>query len=644
LGTLRKAALGATALASAVALTLPTVAGAEKSMAATATPIRHVVVIFQENVSFDHYFGTYPNAANTDGQTFHAKGDTPSVNGLSGSLLTANPNGVNPARYANTANTASPSTVITCDQGHNYADEQTAFDGGAMDKFVTSVGTGSGANPVTGTTCDAKEVMNYYDGNTVTALWRYAQHFAMSDNSYNTTFGPSSPGAINLVSGDTGNVDTTHEAGTVSVATPTAPNADITADGTGGYSLTSDAQPFYDDCSTRDAVAMKGINVGDQLSHAGISWGWFQGGFVPSEPYATAEAAQTAPHGTGTFIADEFKNKYNLATPSPKSATIAQGLCNTYHAVGAGLPSPATGSGQYGWKGDYIPHHEPFQYFATTANPHHLPPASLSAVGTDTQTFSGGSYGVGTPNFDTANHQYDMSDWNSLVAAITAGQLPPSALPAVSFLKAPGYEDGHAGYSDPIDEQEFVASTINALMKTPDWKSTAVFINYDDSDGWYDHAFATGSANPSVLLPINPSASPADNLFNSVAKPYTAGASQSCANTSAGQSGSSALGGEQGRCGLGPRLPMIVVSPFAKSNYVDHALSDQSSITRFIEGNWGLTDISGSFANLAYQKMATDPGFNAVGPLANLFNFGHEPESDGRLLLDPVTGNRVGNM
>ena len=62
----------------------------------TATPIKHVVVIFDENVSFDHYFGTYPNAANTDGTKFHAKADTPAVNGLTSALLNNNPNGVEP--------------------------------------------------------------------------------------------------------------------------------------------------------------------------------------------------------------------------------------------------------------------------------------------------------------------------------------------------------------------------------------------------------------------------------------------------------------------------------------------------------------------------------------------------------------------
>ena len=104
----------------------------------TATPIKHVVVIFDENVSFDHYFGTYPFAANTDGSTFHAKRGTPRVNGLYskitpsgpiGPLLTANPNLYNPQRLTH-------AQAATCDQDHGYTHEQQAVNGGRMDKFV----------------------------------------------------------------------------------------------------------------------------------------------------------------------------------------------------------------------------------------------------------------------------------------------------------------------------------------------------------------------------------------------------------------------------------------------------------------------------------------------------------------------------
>src|SRR5579862_5337675 len=159
------------------------------------TPIRHLVVIFHENVSFDHYFGTYPNAANTDGSKFSAASGTPTVNGLTPALLSSNPNEFNPQRL-------SPSQALTCDQDHAYTPEQKAFDGGKMDAFVQNTDT---------STCTGQPilfgapglVMDYYDGNTVTGLWNYAQNYAMSDNNWDTTFGPSTPGALNLIAGNT---------------------------------------------------------------------------------------------------------------------------------------------------------------------------------------------------------------------------------------------------------------------------------------------------------------------------------------------------------------------------------------------------------------------------------------------------------
>jgi phospholipase C len=155
----------------------------------TTTPIKHVVVIFQENVSFDHYFATYPHATNPTGEpAFHARHDTPRVNNLlAGGLLDENPNSAQPSRLDLTQ-------AVTCDQDHDYGDEQKAHNHGLMDKFPESVGVGGpgcadyGHGPGL--------VMGYYDGNTVTAVWNYAQFFAMSDNSFGTTFGPSTPGAL----------------------------------------------------------------------------------------------------------------------------------------------------------------------------------------------------------------------------------------------------------------------------------------------------------------------------------------------------------------------------------------------------------------------------------------------------------------
>jgi phospholipase C len=474
-------------------------------------------VIFQENVSFDHYFGTYPYSTNPPGEPpFWAEPNTPPVNGLAAGLLTANPNGANPFRLDR-------SQSATCDQNHDYTQEQQAFDAGLMDKFPKFTGTGGPGCPDYG--YGKNLVMGYYDGNTVTALWNYAKHFAMSDNFYGTNFGPSTVGAINLISGQTAGANPTDQSGD-------------TVQG----SIIGDPQPTGDTCTTRDNVKMvTGKNVGDLLNTKGITWGFFQGGF-------------------------------DLTITNPDGSTG----CKRTHA------SAVTGVK----KGDYIPHHEPFQYYASTANPTHIRPSSVAAIG--------GS--------DAANHQYDIHDFFD---ALAKGNFP-----AVSFLKAPGYQDGHAGYSSPLDEQTFIVNTINMLQKSRDWDSTAVFIAWDDSDGWYDHQM-----------------SPILNQSNTTAD----------ALTGPGTCGQAASGAAEGRCGYGPREPFQVVSPFAKTNFVDHTVTDQTSILRFIEDNWNLGRIGkGSFDTLA-------------GTLQNMFDFGRHredferrEEANRRLCLDPSTGEPTG--
>src|SRR5271170_5832489 len=257
----------------------------------TATPIKHLVVIFQENVSFDHYFATYPNAANPSGEpAFTAVAGTPAVNGLSGLLLSNNPN-LNPDNNTPPSNGATnpfrldPSQAATNDQDHDYTPEQAAFDAGLMDLFPASVGVAgsppSAPPPIVETT---GLTMGYYDGNTVTAMWNYAQHFAMSDNSYGTNFGPSTDGAINLISGQTNGVTIDNNPGGATIS-----------DGNGGLTLVSDSDPVGDMCSTTtgETVQFSGQNIGDLLNAAGISWGFFEGGFNLTE-------TNTAPDSAGT--------------------------------------------------------------------------------------------------------------------------------------------------------------------------------------------------------------------------------------------------------------------------------------------------------------------------------------------------------
>jgi phospholipase C len=503
-----------------------------------------VVVIFGENVSFDHYFATYPTAANPAGEpAFTAAAGTATPTGLSGSLLTANPNALNAENGTGATNPfrLDRAQAATADQDHGYTPEQTAFDNGAMDLFPYAVGKADSAalaaSTGAGSVASTKGLtMGYYDGNTVTAIWNYAQHYALNDHSFGTTFGPSTVGAINLVSGQTNGVTAGQNASGVMVD-----------DGSGGSTLIGDADPEGDACSPASAatVFMTGKNIGDLLTAANVSWGWFQGGF---------DLTITNPNGT---------------TGCSRSTTSAV----THYTMH-----------------DYDPEEEPFQFYATTQNLQHTRPTSVAAIGT---------------NVDAANHQYDIHDFTD---ALAAGNMP-----SVSFLKAPVDMDGHAGFSDPLDEQKFVVDLVNAIEQSQFWSSTAIILAYDDSDGWYDH----------VMNIVNGSATAMDRLN---AAGVCGSATVTAANALAGVNSGTAHA--QGRCGYGPRLPLLVISPWAKKNYIDSTVTDQSCIARFIEDDF-----------LSGQRIGGGSFDSIAGTLDNMFDFSQSaPQNGSVVLLDDTTG------
>ncbi len=496
----------------------------------TKTPIKHLVVIFDENNSFDHYFGTYPNALNLPGETstFYPAPDTPLVNGLTPTLLTNNPNklsgGSNPFRLA-------PGQAATCNNSNNYTLEQEAFDGGLMDKFsLTSATKACGFFLPTPPQLLS---MGYYDGNTVTALWNYAQHYSLSDNFFDTLFGVTVSGHMNLLSGQT--------------------NGLIVKAGTAGPTMISNntiianVQPYYDDCAAGATpnVVMTGKNVGDLLNTAGVSWGWFYGDFAPVSI-----------------------NKVG-GVPTANCTSI------------------------------YNSHYAPFDYYQDTSNPHHIPPSSLAAIGTDTCT-----------NQLCANHNYDLSYFYQ---ALSAGNLP-----AVTYLKFAENDTGHPSDSTPLLEQTSIVNAVNAIEQSPFWRDTAIMITYDDSDGWYDHV-----AGPIVNFSQDPN--------NDAISGNPATGTGAC-----GKPGPGVTITIQDRCGFGTRLPFLLISPYAKRNYVDHSLNDTTSILRFIEYNWSTGTIGDpqSFDVLASGTI--------LGMFDFDYNHGDDRGADSRrLILDPTTGEPV---
>jgi phospholipase C len=441
--------------------------------------------------------------------------------GPAGPLLTSNPNEYNPQRLTH-------SEALTCDQDHSYTAEQKAEDGGKMDQFVQN--TQSDGCSTTGEYYGPPGiVMDYYDGNTDTALWNYAQNYAMSDNNWDTTFGPSTPGAIDVSSG----LSSGGYAVTPSGAKTTDAGA-VTSDGT----IYGDLDPYYDQCSDSNHTSssaegvLTGQNVGNLLDAKHVTWGWFQGGFAP-----------TSTNSGGAVCGAESQN-----------------------IAGTELQ-------------EYTPHWNPFQFSASTANPAHLPPSSEAAIG----------------RTDQANHQYDLSDFSE---TLTDGNLP-----SVSFLKGTTEESGHPGESGPLDEQNFVVNEVNQIEESKYWPSTAIVITYDDSDGWYDHV--------------------APKLIN--------GSDNSAIDTAMCEETAVTIGSGSGRCGYSQRLPMVVISPYTRDNYISSDRTDTTSVVKFIEDNWlGGERIAGSFD-------ATSGSLDAPG---GLLDFRTWPNFN-KVILNPTTGTVV---
>jgi len=536
---------------------------------ATATPIKHLVVIYGENESFDHYFGTYPSAMNPTGEpAFTAAAGTPTVNGLTPALLTANPNLTNAANIAAAAKGGFSTAFFnpfridraqanTSSQNHNYTPEQLAEDNGKMDAFPANTGsaTSGGANAF-GTVA---MVMGYFDGNTVTGMWNYAQNFALNDNSYTNTFGPSTPGALEAVSGTTNG------------AVPVIGSSASVPDGAGGYTLIGDTDPAGDVCSSKTAtVKMTSKNIGDLLNAAGITWGSFMGGFNLTT--INANGTGTTPCSRSTFS-------------SVLNATVV----------------------------DYVPHHAWFQYYATTTNAAHTRPTSTALIGyTD-------------PLDSTATPVHHAYDYNDFVTAVKAGNFP-----SVSYIKAPAVGDAHPGNSDPLDEQAFDTNLINFIQEQPDWQSTAIIIAYDDSDGWYDHQYGTVTSSSFDSVTTESIKTPAGTII---------GADQlngnGVCNSSTATQGLSLSGTPiNGRCGPGTRTPFIVISPYAKVNYVDHTFITQASIVRFIEDNW----LSGA----RIGQGSADAAAGAINAMFDFVTSGFAGTQTPRTLyLDPTQGTKL---
>ncbi len=449
----------------------------------TATPIKHTIILYQENISFDHYFGTYGHGSN----------GIPDGSALS---YTSPTNGQTYGPYSPTQ-LSGQTQGRTCDVDHNYSHMIQMADHGAMDKYLQFNNNKTEPNPSDPSTCPRFESFaapgdgltalanSYYTGTPgdpnapLQNYWSLASQYVLADNFFQGVYGPSTPGAEWLVA---------------------ATN-----------NTTGDPNPIGDVCNDYPA-SMPQVdipNLGQEASAKGWSWAWFQGGF---------------------------------------------GTCATSAA------------------GGYSPHHDPFQYFTSTADLNHMY-----------------AYDPNMAYQQPNRHQRDLDVlYDALAGTPVSGTDTVPQLPSISWVKAPELYDGHPGYSGPALDDQFVGDLYNRVKNSPYWKDTTIIVAFDETGGWWDH-----------VAPVDLGGQFATWVDGQP-------------NTNGGCQYPGVPGASCAEAGLGPRMPVLVISPYAKHGYVDHKQLDTSSLDQWVESNYNLPAL-GVWGDRDTQAGSLNNAFNFAG-------------------------------
>ncbi len=593
---LAASALTAAAATASAATTsaVPADGGAIEISAPTTTPIKHVVVIIGENHSFDNVFATYQPPGhqhiwNLLSEGIVNKDGTPGPNYARASQLTA----VNTSTYTLTPKITGTYKTLPQPNTNSVAQACSGLPGNSPDtRFPATLADGP---------FQITKYVPYFDSHVEYSKFGQCEFFGayVGDPLHRFYQMWQQSAAFN----DRLATWVPNTAGDDNGAIPPAP---IYQGGVqmGFYNMAQGDAPILRDLAQNYAISdnyHQAVQGGTGANHIALGTG-----FAASYQDASGNAAVPP--------ADEIEN------PNPKPGTN-----NNYTQDGYGSSTTPNTGGSYSECADLsqpgvgpvfsylntLPYQvmhncQPGRYYLLNnynpgynANgtlqtaPYTVPPQktdyvtignALSARGIS-WGYYGEGYNNGNPTSDYCGicdpmqysasimtnptlRSYTQHDSNQFIADATNGTLP-----AVSFLK-PGDDDGHPGYSTLAAFENFAARAIAAVQNNPKlWRNTAIFVTFDESGGYYDSGY---------IQPVS--------FF-----------------------------------GDGPRVPMIVVSPYAKRGFVDHTYTDHVSILKFIEANWGLPPLTSySEDNLPNPAPGVYVPKNrpAIGNLMTLFNFG----------------------
>ncbi len=547
----------------------------EQKLVLLKKKVKYVFVLFQENRSFDFYFGTYPGANGLFSKpASKTAGFTQPIVNTDGSVGT-----ISPFKIPTTVTTAAGTTVpiypadtASVDHSHAGIDNDLDIDADKVahnDRYalnaeglttkngtIVSLSTGlpATAAPTLAQKQTAELVLGHVDCDTAPVLWNYADRFTLFDNFFDTVIGPSTPNALGMFSGQSGKTQWVEHPELSSLNNTT--NAALP--------VVSDPEPFWGsalDVFTPPAEQQPVDNPGGVSANpaSNLTYASLGLSFMGSKIYDTT----SYDNNIGGDLADVQNDVEKIAGDKNKPVNWAW-FQEGYDTEKADLPGTPT-------HGDYIAHHNAPQYFGYEANNPVETKAHLKGLGdfytavSRKQLPSSGVFYVrgGYGNLDGL-HPLDK---NPVVQADFSGN------------------DDHPGYSDLQISSALIADEVNAIAASPYWKDSAIIITYDETDGEYDHT-----------RPIVRSEDPEGNPLDQ-----------------------------------GPRIPAIVISPYGVVHAVSHERTEHSSVIKFIDKLFDLTPLAELPDEAAARKLGearygqknlgpADAGVAGVGNLFTAFD------------------------
>ena len=502
---------------------------ADRLVAALRQHVRYVFVLFQENESFDHYYGSFPGANGlfSDGQRPRAAADTPGlsqpITNLDGSTGTIRPFLIGPAQFA--------ADLDDVDHGHARMAAKMDLPGGTgtplMDRFALVEESKYIPPGARAPTLQAKQygelAMAYADCDTIPFLWNYAARFTLFDNIFQTTIGPSTPNAIAMIAGQSG------ETQWVKHPDKIGSNIPVTGDPIpywgSALDQTASDSPLRQPANTlRESSGKAGANTSQNLSFASLPL------TLSGQNLGKIAEADAAPGPDLADVARDVPYVTNLQRPQVSWRWYEEGYDHEPSDLGSAASHLS-----------YIGHHNGAQYFGYVSNNPEMT-QNLKGLGDFFADMQAGHLPEGGGVIFVRGGYTNIA---SLLPALNTRAYPGNAEAArvqAAFLG----DDDHPGYSDSHISEALVAREVNAIARSRYWDQSAIVITYDESEGDYDHVAPR-------ILSFDPAGLPLSR---------------------------------------GPRIPLTLISPYARSHVTSHEEGDHASVIRLIDTLYDLPPLA----------------------------------------------------